>query len=824
MNWWFLCSYLIVGLSLCAVPRLVRRQIDFASGLVLLCVPLAFFAPSLLKGKVPVPADHVARFAPWNSPGSPSPANPTFSDVITQFVPWAGAVRSAWLDGLLPFRNRWNGCGSPLGFNPTSGAFFPINLVLLTLPTVEAVAVLAALRLLVALLGTFLWLSETGLSTAAARFGALSFGLSWALTPWLFNPATMSIAMWPWVFFGIEMMADRSFRLDAFLLLLAVLTFWPLAGHPETVALGALFGALWFLLRALVGDLKAAPQVLARASLAALLAIALAAFALIPQLETIRASNRLRLALRADRFDYVPWVPYHPIWLGAVLTTAFPTALGDLIESPMLRGAAGSIVEMGFGHFGMVGLAIATCALLVRRRNRRSLILAALAVLGLCGAAGFPIARQAIDCIPGLGLSPPLRLLILVSAAGAALAAMGIDLLREDRPRSWYVASSILVASAVGAAVCYLALRSQYLGDGSAAVHRRAAITIGGVLLLSAAICLLAGRRKISSHVAVTTLTLIATAELLGEGARLYSSYDSRSLFPETSLLSFLHSRPQPFRVAGVQSALCPNTNIAARLESVEIQDPVERADYVDVLNRTAGYPPFDYFRSLRDLDSSILDFLNVKYLVGPPGWTCASEKWKMVYDGVDGRIFENHRAMPRFYAPVLVGSVKSAANPTVDSVRAFGEPLEAFLRVGKFENALVLAPLGTGTPESPSVNNRADIGIVTENANRIEIAIGPRGKGPDAIVVASIVNDGGWSAVDDQGKVVPTGFANGPFLAMRVSGSSRRVVLTYRPPGFIPGAVVTAATLLLVVAIVITSRSRRKRSTPPNTPPAVQA
>ena len=86
-------------------------------------------------------------------------------------------------------------------------------------------------------------------------------------------------------------------------------------------------------------------------------------------------------------------MPYKPGWLGGFLTSLFPTAYGDLIESPMIPGAAGSIVEMGFGYFGVLGW---SCALLVlrpgSRRCRKEWILFAILLFGVCGAMSSPSA------------------------------------------------------------------------------------------------------------------------------------------------------------------------------------------------------------------------------------------------------------------------------------------------------------------------------------------------------------------------------------------------------------------------------------------------
>jgi hypothetical protein len=332
-----------------AVARALRRELPWREWFLFLVLPVLFLAPGFFRNRTPIPLDHIrAHFPPWNFAPHPFPHNPSLNDAVTQFAPWAKAVRMAWKEGVLPLWNRWNGCGMPLAASGQSQAFSPFTLLTLALPLTRAFVLLGAVKLLLASTGTYLWLRELRVSSGAARFGGVTFAFSFALTAWLYHSAASDICLWPWAFFGFELLADPAVKRRAFLFLVLVLTAWPLCGHLETVALGAFFGLLWFGLRALARDLPSR-AILITGSLAGLAAIALSAFALLPQLNAVLASNRLVLASDPSHLDYVPWVPYKPGWFGGVLTSLFPTAYGDLIESPMIPGAAGSIVEMGFG-------------------------------------------------------------------------------------------------------------------------------------------------------------------------------------------------------------------------------------------------------------------------------------------------------------------------------------------------------------------------------------------------------------------------------------------------------------------------------------------
>src|SRR5215831_2947065 len=83
-------------------------------------------------------------------------------------------------------------------------------------------------------------------------------------------------------------------------------------------------------------------------------------------------------------------------------------------------------------------------------------------------------------------------------------------------------------------------------------------------------------------------------------------------------------------------------------LEDIRVHDPVENREYVAFLDAATGYPPAEYYKNVRNLDAPALDRLNVRYLVAGAGRQPPSTKWKRVYDGPDGTVFENERARPR--------------------------------------------------------------------------------------------------------------------------------------------------------------------------------
>jgi hypothetical protein len=675
---------------------------------------------------------------------------------------------------------------------------------------------LGATKLFLALCGTWLWLRELGASTGASRFGAVAFGFSFAMTTWLYHPATAVVCLWPWVFFAVELLADPLVSGRAFAALVFLLALWPLCGHLETAALGALIGGLWFGLRALLRGIAKPWAVFGKLSLAAAAALGLSAFSLLPQLHAVAASNRIVLANDPARFNFVPWVPYRPGWLGGFVTSLFPLAFGDLIESPMIPGAAGSIVEMGFGYIGVVGW---SCALLVlrpgSRKGSKEWVLLALVVFGLGGAMGLPIFRTIVEALPGIRLLPPLRILLFVSAAGAPLAALEIDRLICDSsiaravPRS-LAATSLAVATL--ATVVFVALRPRHSAVGGVSAQTSALAWTLGILVLTGAAAVLRGRKILGTSAFVGILTGLAAVELGHQGMRLYSYASPGDLYPETPLIRFLRVQAPPYRIVGAGGALFPNTNVFALVENVGTHDPAERRDYVEFLDKAAGYPPFDYFKSIKNLNSPVLDFLNVRYLATPPGHPSPGSKWALVYEDSDGRVFENSAVLPRIFSPREIELVSPVPGSRVtNALTAFGKPLEDLLTTGAFsERALFLRdPVRPLAFRGGGRNGIAQIANFAEGTNRIRFSASVSDEMGGAIAVSSIVSDGGWSAEDENGNRLEVSLANGPFLGILLPAGDHRITLRYLPPGSRLGAAASVATLAALVAAVIASTQR---------------
>ncbi|MFN2384885.1 MAG: YfhO family protein, partial [Thermoanaerobaculia bacterium] len=372
---------------------------------------------------------------------------------------------------------------------------------------------------------------------------------------------------------------------------------------------------------------------------------------------------------------------------------------------------------------------------------------------------------EVVSLLPGLNLVFPLRFFSWVALAGAALAAFEADRLQRDLTDR----RSARFAPAVGAALLALAAVLAFLshrGDHAAAGGSRSqlaalALALASLSAFAAAPTLLGAARRFTVPVAFAG---ILAAELFVQGRRLYRFTRADPVPPpESRLLAFLHAQPGPFRVIGDGYVAYPNTNVLARLEEIRTHDPIERRDYVEWLDRAAGYSPAPYFKYLGDVNAPALDRLDARYFVGRPNRKAPGSKWKKVYEGPEGTLFENTRAMPRIF---------------------------------------------------PSAASRGGIGGVEnyrESANSASFRV--RAPSEGAVLETSLVQDGGWTATSSGGRV-RVFRANGPFVTLEVPPGDQVVRLRYLPPGFPEGASVTAATITLLTAAALWRTRRREPGT----------
>jgi hypothetical protein len=621
---------------------------------------LAFLWRPLTEPVVIVPADVVKLTAPWSElrpPGRPAVtkyevSNLNLHDVPMQIVPWMLETRVSWL---------WNpaaGCGMPLLANGQSTPLSPLRWLVRPLPIGYAFTAEAALKLLLALTLMFLF-CRTRYSMLASIVAAIAYGFSTWMTTWLQFPIAVAAAFLPGVLLAIDRLLDgyTSKRFVAATLVFAAAV---LGGHPETVyhvGLIALAYTFWLAVFPERRLRSVGPVVLA-----GLTAALIASPFLVPFAEAVVRSQRFA-EVRAPRETLVP--PYSDFQSAVLLLQ--PRFFGEL---PIERPWGPTSLESVCGFAGVLPIASVVAAaifLAIRRRWRERETLYALgALLSLGVVLGWPLITPAFHAIAGL--APAMRMRLGICWFASLLVAAVIDWSRRDT-RVPILIGTLSVAIAMMALLRTTPFPSE--------AHR-----VSAILSLLPSIAVLAAL-VVPRFELAAALTVV---ELFIAMAHWSPVLPLREMYPRTPLIAALQGLDRSARIVGTGSQLYPNEGAMFGLDDVRVHDPMANARYVELLVKTIGWDPSNYYAKWNDTDTPLLDALNVKYVVTEPSRELQPPRYRLLYSGRDGRIYENLGVKPRFFS----------SDARVEIVRARGDAYSLRIRADReasIDSSIALYP-----------------------------------------------------------------------------------------------------------------------------------
>jgi hypothetical protein len=625
-----------IGLLGALLAAVLRRWFDPVPGRILAVfsvILLILFGPVLFAGKVLLPLDNLRGEVPFRSLAPAEPhGNLLQGDLIQLVAPSLAAVRAAWSAGRWPLWNAQVGAGMPLLADPQTQAFQPLVFLGYPLPLPRAAGVNAALRVLVALVFTFLWMRRQGLGEGPALGGSLAYGLGGFLLLWVGWPIANPAALLPLVLYAAARCDDPGGRRDAALLSLATLALL-LGGHPETI-LYVLGLALAFLL----DRVRSRPRglrrpLLARTAAALAIAGAVAAPALLPAIEYLPKT------MRAARLgDSSRPVRERRAAVERLLPLAAPNAFGN--SRFVHYWGPSNTNEDASGFVGTVTLLAALLALGSRRRFPQEwLALGSVALCLLLVALPFWSSR---------------RVLLPLSFCLAYLAACTLERLRSGEVRRWAV---VLAAVGLGGVLVwgYLAhpdpidpQRLEVFRFGWLRWQLR--FLVLAAVLLMAALWLRRGRGLV-----VAVLAAAVGAELLLLHLPANPPMPRELTFPVTGPVRFLQSklgrnprRGPRYRVASLGRALPPNLALLYGLTDARIYNPMAPQAYVEALAPvTAGW--WGEVPELGDPGNPLYPRLGIRYLLAAPDAALPAPLTR-VYADPDGSVWEQPGALPRLF------------------------------------------------------------------------------------------------------------------------------------------------------------------------------
>lgn len=348
-----------------------------------------------------------------------------WGDLFLYFYPMEQLVRDSLLSGRIPLWNPYVFCGQPLVGNPQSWVFYPSTALLALLPVWLYFTVSAAMHLLLAGWGTYLYLRRiAGDRTAAALGGVVYAGSGFLLARLQFPTMIQTAAYLPWLLLLVDRLVDRP-QVGYAALMAAVVALSLMAAHAQVAYMAFGCAALYAVARLWQARRNRARMKNAFLWMVGGLAVGVVAASvqLLPTLQLFAESTRTRLTWdEANRFVL------HPQEL---LNFVTPRFFGDPARGDYW--GQGNMWEPCV-YVGLLPLILAGYA--VARGSRRLAVrfyalLAAISVLLALGKFG-GVYWIAYLFVPGIqSFHDPARFTFLATFGLAVLAALGLRSARD---------------------------------------------------------------------------------------------------------------------------------------------------------------------------------------------------------------------------------------------------------------------------------------------------------------------------------------------------------------------------------------------------------
>ena len=783
-----------------AVAFARRLGVDLPKRVALFFYALVFvflYLP-LTQDYVNLPVDFLATLPPWvYDAGRTRVVNAENKDLTLQIVPWADQVRQSWRSLTPPLWNNFSACGYPLLASAQSSALSPLRILGLPLSLAHAMTFEAAMKILIALTFMFLWCRRRGYSEIASAFGAVSFGFSTFIVVWLHFPIVTTACFIPAVFYLVDLLAERA-TYARFVAAAAVWALMLFGGHPETVSHTFFMAALYVLWVVFV-ERAARPRLFVTLASAMIVAGLLAAPLLAPFAEAVTKSKRYQ-ELQSNPLR--PEVPYSDWYSGKLLLQ--PHFYGAVPHESWGPARAESIT----GYAGYLGIAawLAVAAHVIARRKWRShetfFVLATVLVVGVI--MSWPGISEFFHVVFRLAANARVRLFLALLLS--ILTAASIDLIRVDR-------RSVVIGLAGAAAMLLFLLTSTRF---AIPYHRQAAIVAmlpAAAVLLVAAVAVFLSRigRNRSASAAVLVLLTFVIADLWIASRDWYPVVSGKWMYPKPAIVRALDElrakipANAPFRITGSGPTMFPNTSAVYGYEDMRAHDPMTNGRYIGLLSLITSYDASNYFADWKEFDKRLVDFLNVRYVLTTPRGELPP-RYRMVYDGNDGRIFENTDVLPRFFAVrnVVLEFRDDVFYERLRSLEGWSHTalLEKLDLEAEQQRLDFFAPRPADAPVATTDILRAGGSDYRLHVNA------PRW----TLVVSSVPWWPGWKVERSGARIQPMR-VNGGFLGFAVPPGEVDVRVWYDPWTFRFGAILSAATIAALAAFGVW-RTQRQHAT----------
>jgi hypothetical protein len=155
---------------------------------------------------------------------------------------------------------------------------------------------------------------------------------------------------------------------------------------------------------------------------------------------------------------------------------------------------------------------------------------------------------------------------------------------------------------------------------------------------------------------------VIVLVDLFFYNAGFNALVDAKYFRPRLPIVEALraHAPDEPFRIVGRDWVFLPNASAQYGVEDIRGSDPMEWASYAAFFKTFSTQEAGTDVKRVQDVDRPELDFLNVRFLLAEPDASFGG-KWREIYRGADGSLFENASAERRFFSSTAqIGTIEN--------------------------------------------------------------------------------------------------------------------------------------------------------------------
>jgi uncharacterized membrane protein YhaH (DUF805 family) len=348
-----------------------------------------------------------------------------WGDISLYFLPLESYIRRHLIMGSIPLWNPYVSCGQPLVGNPQSWVYYPTTILLRYMPASVYLNVNTTIHLLLAALGSYLFLRRICNDRLGAIVGAMVYsGSGFVVSKAQFPPMLQSEAWLPWLMILVDRMIDRP-RVWYASLLALVVALELYAAHAQIAYMSFACAAIYAIAR--IWQIRKHQQRALTAfrdmGLSLFLGIIASSVQLLPAFQLFRLSARGDMGwYSANRFL---------IWPEQLINFILPGYFGNPVHGTYW--AAGNVWEPCI-YIGIFPLILSGIAIYRSGRRLAVRFFAALGGVALWLGLGkfgglFWIAFYAV---PGISnFHDPARFAFLTIFSLAALSAIGMRRLRD---------------------------------------------------------------------------------------------------------------------------------------------------------------------------------------------------------------------------------------------------------------------------------------------------------------------------------------------------------------------------------------------------------